>query len=274
VGRRSSVRVPLNLWTLERFGLTPSGLRRRVVNPGGPRVLCVSVPKSGTHLLERALCLHPQIYRKLVPTVTLPDLRKRGGMDRLLGRVRPGQVLMTHLRFDPEYPDVIERHGVAPVFLIRDPRDVIVSQVRYAVGREDHWAHDLFAERGEFQEQLRLAITGDRERGLRSLGERLAVYEGWLDAAALVVRFEDLVGPEGGGDRRRQIEIVTDLFRAIGADSDDELVQTTCSELFSPKSPTFRKGTIGQWREVLDDELTALVRDLAGPGIERFGYEP
>lgn len=268
------MRVPLNLWTLERFGLTPAGIGRRLVNPAAPRVLCVSVPKSGTHLLERALCLHPQLARKLIGTITLPDLRKRGGMDRLLGRVRRGQVLMTHLRFDPAYPPSLERQDVSSVFLIRDPRDVVVSQVRYAVGREDHWAHDLFAERGELREQLRLAIVGDREGGLRSLAERLAVYEGWLDTASVVVRFEDLIGPEGGGERDRQLEAVGGLFRGIGARADDDLVRVVSDRLFSPKSPTFRKGTIGQWREVLDDELTALVREVAGPGIERFGYEP
>jgi hypothetical protein len=181
---------------------------------------------------------------------------------------------MTHLRFDPAYPPSLERQDVSSVFLIRDPRDVVVSQVRYAVGREDHWAHDLFAERGELREQLRLAIVGDREGGLRSLAERLAVYEGWLDTASVVVRFEDLIGPEGGGERDRQLEAVGGLFRGIGARADDDLVRVVSDRLFSPKSPTFRKGTIGQWREVLDDELTALVREVAGPGIERFGYEP
>lgn len=268
------MRVPLNRWTLERFGLTPSGLRRRISDPGAPRVLSVSIPKAGTHLLERALCLHPQLYRKLVPTVTLKELEKRGGPDGLFGRLAPGQVVMAHLRFDRAYPEVLRRHQVETVFLIRDPRDIVVSQVRYVVGRDDHWAHDLFASRADPREQLRLAITGDREGGLRSLGERLAAYEGWMDAASAVVRFEDLVGPQGGGERSRQLATVYRLYRAIGVDAEDALVRSTCERLFSSASPTFRKGTIGQWRESLDDELRSLVREVAGTSLERFGYEP
>ena len=40
-------------WTLERFGFTPAKLARRAAPGKGPKVFCVSVPKAGTHLLER-----------------------------------------------------------------------------------------------------------------------------------------------------------------------------------------------------------------------------
>jgi hypothetical protein len=118
--------MPRNAWTLERFGLTPSKLSRRIADRGAPRVLCVSIPKAGTHLLERALCLHPRLYRKLLPTITNSSLRRWDGLDGLLAKVRPGEVIASHLRFDPAFPDVVDRRGVAVIFLVRDPRDLVI----------------------------------------------------------------------------------------------------------------------------------------------------
>lgn len=266
-------RIPLTHWTFERFGLTPAGLRRRVANGGSPRVLCVSLPKAGTHLLERAVCLHPQLYRRLAPTITARELQRRGGPQRFFDRVAPGQVVMGHLPYADDLFDSIVARGLAPVFMTRDPRDIAVSQVRYVVARDDHWAHELFVGRTP-HERLRLAIAGDLDGGLRSLAERLTQYEGWLRPGVEVVRFEDLVGPQGGGDAARQHETVSDLYRFLEVSADSALVDDVCGRLFSDQSPTFRKGTIGQWRESFDDELTALARELAGEQIARYGYEP
>jgi len=48
-------------WTFRRFGLSPRKLVARIGNRTEPPILCVSLPKAGTHLLERALCLHPRL---------------------------------------------------------------------------------------------------------------------------------------------------------------------------------------------------------------------
>lgn len=238
-------------------------------------MLCVSIPKAGTHLLERALCLHPRLYRALVPTITMRKARRYGGVDRLLARLRPGEVVMAHLPFDPAYTESAARRGVRVVFMVRDPRDVVISQVRYVTGRTDHWAHGLFTAKDGTHEQLRLAIAGDPVgRPRRSLDDRLAEYEGWLDAATYVLRFEDLVGVRGGGDATRQRDSLGGLFRAIGLPADPVREEAIARALFSADSPTFRKGTIGQWREVFDDELRDLAKDVAGARLRRFGYEP
>jgi sulfotransferase 6B1 len=264
--------MPRNAWTLERFGLTPSKLARRIADRGAPRVLCVSIPKAGTHLLERALCLHPRLYRKLLPTITNSSLRRWDGLDGLLAKVRPGEVIASHLRFDPAFLDVADRRGVAVVFLVRDPRDLVISQANYVSRRSDHRFNRLFAQRAGFRERLELAIAGDPEHGLRSVGERLQVYEGWLRSNALVVRFEDLVGAGGGGDADRQAEAVRAIYRHIGMPIGDAFVTEMCGRLFSPESPTFRKGAIGQWRDLFDRELEELFDRTAGDMMRVYGY--
>jgi sulfotransferase 6B1 len=264
--------IPLNRWTLERFGVTPSKIRHRLFDRDAPKILCVSIPKAGTHLAERAICLHPRLYRKLLPTLTLRKLNRRGGVAGTFARVGPGEVVMAHLRFDPAIATVAAARGLKTVFVVRDPRDIAISQARYVTGRRDHWAHDLFADRSDPRARLRLAIAGDRDGGLRSLGDRLDAYAGWLDTADVVVRFEDLVGSRGGGDDATQRATVARLYERVGIDADEALIASISSRLFSSESPTFRKGAIGQWREVLDDELQTLVGDTAGESLARFGY--
>ena len=268
--------VPLDRWTFERFGLTPSKLARRATDRSAPRVFCVSIPKAGTHLLERALCLHPRMYRKLVPTVSDENIAKLGGFEKLLRRIRPGEVVASHLRFESAYPDTLRRSGVAGVFLVRDPHDIVVSQVHYVSKRADHRLHDAFAEREDVREKLRLAITGDRDRGAPSIGERLDYFAGWLDAGCLVLRFEDLVGPGGGGDAKRQRASIASLLRHCGlgaqAGETDATVEAIAKELFSSESPTFRKGSAGGWRSAFDPELEALFDEVVGDRAAPYGY--
>jgi len=264
--------VPRNLWTLERFGLSPGKLRYRIADPGAPRVFMVSIPKAGTHLLERALCLHPQLYRKLLPTIDRADVARRGGFDHLMGSIRPGQVVVSHLRFDRTYGDTLQRHRVRGLFLIRDPHDIVVSQVHYVAKRDDHQFHGLFADRPDLREKLRLAITGDAAHDLPSIGDRLDYFAGWMDSGCHVVRFEDLVGPGGGGSAGAQEAAVASVFRSVGLATDDAEVRSICSRLFSSDSPTFRKGSIGGWRDAFDAELEQLFDEVVGDRAARYGY--
>ena len=264
--------VPLNRWTFERFGLSPSKLARRATDRSAPRVFCVSIPKAGTHLLERALCLHPRMYRKLLPTVSDENIAKLGGFERLLRRIRPGEVVASHLRFAPSYRGILGRSGVAGVFLVRDPHDIVVSQVHYVSKRADHRLHEAFAEREQAREKLRLAIAGDRERGAPSIGERLDYFAGWLDAGCLVLRFEDLVGPGGGGDATRQRVAIASLLGHVELPSDDAAVDAIARNLFSSDSPTFRKGSAGGWRNAFDPELVALFDEVVGDRAVPYGY--
>lgn len=263
--------LPLSAWTFERFGLSPAKLRYRVRDPGAPKVLCVSIPKAGTHLLERAICLHPRLYRKLLPTVSDENVDRWGGVPGLVAKVRPGQVVAAHLRFDTAYAEVIARGGLKPIFLIRDPRDIVVSQVHYVSKRTDHRLHAVFDGLPDVKERLRLAIAGDPERHVVSIGDRLDYFAGWLDAA-LVVRFEDLVGPDGGGDRDRQDATLRSIYDFLGVDVDRRALARIGGRLFSADSPTFRSGAIGGWRRSFDPELEALFDRTVGDRIRPYGY--
>jgi sulfotransferase 6B1 len=264
--------VARHRWTLQRFGLSPSKSPLRVINIGAPRVFCVSIPKAGTHLLERALCLHPRLYRKVLPTISDETIGKYGGLAGLLERVRPGQVIVSHLRFAPEYPTTLTRADTHAIFLIRDPRDIVVSQVHYVSKEDGHRHHDAFAAEPGMKEKLTLAIAGNPAAGVASIRERLEAYAGWLGSGCLVVRFEDLIGPNGGGDGASQLQALRSIYGFVGLKADQTFIESVSRVLFSPASPTFRKGSIGQWRSFFDPELETLMSECAGDLTARYGY--
>lgn len=260
-----------NWWTLERFGFTPRKLVRRVANRSQPRVVTVSIPKSGTHLLERALCLHPDLYRKYVPTVFEKGLEARGGLGGLVDRMRPGQVVMSHLPYDEAHARALRDRAVRPVLMIRDPRDIAMALVANILRSRDHANHERFRAM-DAGERVRVMIEGDESIDVPSIDERLSRFAGWLDSGAFVVRFEDLVGPAGGGTAERQLATVRALYEAIGVAAPDATVRRVAERVYSTKSPTFRKGSRGEWAATVDPALDRLFVDRAGRHLERYGY--
>lgn len=260
-------------WTLQRFGLTPGKLVRRTINRAEPRVFCVCVPKAGTHLLERSLCLHPRIYRRLARTVHNQNIEQSGGLASWLDTLKPGQLSMAHLFFSSERLQLIRDRNVKAIFMIRDPRDVVVSNTFFILKRRDHAMHELFAQQPDFKSCLRLAISGDPAASFPSIADDLENYRGWLESGLFTVRFEDLVGPSGGGDKSMQRDLLRSLFEFLGLDADDNALSLQSARLFSNASPTFRKGQIGGWTDHFDAELKELFKQHVGDALFRYGYE-
>jgi hypothetical protein len=254
-------------WTAERFGLTPRKLVSRVSAAGLPKVLCVSLPKAGTHLIERAVCLHPRLYRPMLPTLN-PENVGPEGLEGVVDKLRPGQVVVAHLPFDAGYASLLG--GTKVFFVIRDPRDIAVSLAHYIEGSGDHPLHPAYNERPDVRARIELAILGDSEARppAPSLESVLAGFAGWLESGALVVRYEDLIGVRGGGDDGAQARTIAAIYEHLGLEIPSRLPE----RLFSSASPTFRKGAIGQWREHFDPGLAELFQRAAGRWPEAYGY--
>lgn len=258
-------------WTAQRFGLTPASAWRRIRGSDAPRILCITIPKSGTHLLERALCLHPALHRARLPTIHEGNLQDHGGLRTMLPCLRPGQVLLAHLPYQPHFDDAVRSHDVRSLLLVRDPRDVAVSEAHYALARPDVPGHAAVAAEPDLAGRIRVVIEG-RDGELAPLADRLRRFVGWLESGARLVRFEDLVGPEGGGDLERQCDTLRDVFAHIGLPVTGNELGRLRNRLFSAASPTFRRGRTGGWRDDFTPEIDALFLERAGPLLGTFGY--
>ncbi len=265
-------RLRQRLWDAERFGLSPAKMAQRLLVRNVPKLICISVPKAGTHLLERAVCKLPGMHRKLLPTLHDSNIERYGGLEAVLGAVRGGEIVVGHLSYSEHRDRAVETYGLRSLFMVRDPRDLVVSQAEYILRRRDHERHELFSQCADLRARIELAIRGDRESAFPSLAERLEQFAGWLDSGAMLVRFEDLIGPRGGGDRLTQIRLLGALCEYLSIGTGTPQSERLAEQIFSSLSPTFAKGRAGRWREVFDSDLLRLFEREAGEQAVRYGY--
>ncbi|MGN6378218.1 MAG: sulfotransferase domain-containing protein [Gaiellales bacterium] len=270
---------------------TYRGYSRAVYRYPPPRVIANGIPKGGTHLLTTLLEAYPKM-RFSGRTDTLSNYRttpmSRPTFDhsdvdwqrlrQTLDRVPQGQFLMAHFPHAPGLGELMREMGFRHVLIIRDPRDVAVSDAAYMTSYHRHTHHEHFAALPDRDAAIMQVITGFRNPdgtvALESIGERAANYAAWLDDPDIMVcRFEDLVGSGGGGNGEAQLEVVESVARHIQRPLSDTQLHSVADRVWSPRSHTFRSGRIGGWRDVLTDEHRAAVKDVAGDLLVRLGYE-
>jgi hypothetical protein len=188
--------------------------------------------------------------------------------------VPEGCALTGHLPWSEPLDRILETLELRHVLILRDPRDVLVSFLHY-VTREGHRLEpDL---RGlSPDERVALVLRGGRgpRTGARLVGlaDALRSVLAWRRSPrCTLVRFEDLVGEEGGGSARRQHETVLRIAAALGLALDPGAVQGVCKGAFDPQSRTFRQGRIGSFREALTPAQRALAEAALGEELLELG---
>lgn len=238
------------------------------------RVVANSIPKSGTHLLVRLLVLlgfektglggirshlvsgpYAPIKRlvrgtgseKVTVGVVSPQQISRRWLERRLGKVADGHFVTAHCIYTPQLADLFRENGMKTVCILRDPRDVAVSQLYYIKRLKNHPVHEAFLALPSDHERLLFSIRGGRLDGreMLSLDERYRRFSGWAkDEGSVVVKFEDLVGPEGGGSAEAQRRAVGRVAEHLGLEADERTLSRVEENLFGA-GQTFRKGQIG-----------------------------
>ncbi len=232
----------------------------------GPRIFVNSIPKAGTHLLTAELerfpelqnsRLHLEIARIKVPGQRTPEghpVIDHAKVARAVSQVRKGQFFSAHVFWTQELEDLVTANGSKMVFMVRDPRDVLLSRLHYVLRLRRHWLHSyLTTQFDNAADRLRVLINGNAEPLVLSLRTTLEGYRPWLQRPnVLTVRFEDLVGARGGGSAEAKLAALEAIAGHCG------LAPAHLQELAASSSgatATLRKGRIGGWREEMPAEI-------------------
>lgn len=171
-------------------------------------------------------------------------------------------------------PDVT----LSSVYVVRDPRDVVVSMAHHRELTVDA-AIDRLCERGAV-----IAPAGGRSFAQvpQVVGSWSEHVESWLNAsmAPVAVRYEDLVADshQAFGRVVAAVRLPVDqdrLSRAIRFSSLGELQWQESQRGFSGRlgpSPFFRRGQAGQWREDLSAAQIARIERHHGAVMAQLGY--
>lgn len=267
-----------------------------------------SLPKSGTNLVQKLIELLGYRYDRLgiaeslirgrwflarqlirgacfdpnpiIVGLDAPMAVGSGWLDRRLGKVADRSYISGHANYTERLHYYLKKNDVRTIQVIRDPRDVLVSHAHFFAKKRDYFLHELFSELS-FDDRVEATLRGGRflngKLHLESFSAVLSRVDPWVSQSfddVLVIRFEDLVGVHGGGDRSSQIETIQRIGRFLGWDQplhEEEMARLT-NELFGG-THTFRKGKIGSWREELSASQQEVVGEQIGPFLAAWGYD-
>ncbi|MFN2144304.1 MAG: sulfotransferase domain-containing protein [Anaerolineales bacterium] len=248
-----------------------------------PILFTNSFPKSGTHLLTQVLAgftgLGPFVNSGL-PAVTMfegstGDAIPIKTLMRRINRFRPGDIGYGHLHAEPPIVEALCKPGMSAYFILRDPRDVVVSHAYYVTSEDaQHALKAHYDQLGNYEEQLTVSITGleDVQFDFPDIAGRFDPYIGWLDQPEiLVLHYEKFLS-----QREETLHRVLDhaIARGFAFEGDrDQAVETLSAAIDPASSPTFRKGKSGGWREKFTPAHKELFKQIAGDLLIRLGYE-
>lgn len=233
------------------------------------QVFFITFHKGGTHLLQKALMSLSEKPVVLIPHGSIdhfvqdPDGLSREWNCKIFGQhlSDPFNVLIGNPHFKWK-----------KILLLRDPRDVAVSHT--------HWMHFCYhanhSQWGDFilqdfiwlpfEEQLNLVLR--MSQGSNQC--KNALY--WMnDPDVLICRFEDLVGPQGGGSSLKQKQTLTRIANHIGLMPTETEIERIADSLFGG-TYSFRNGKIGSWKECFNEDHLKLCEDTIGKQLIELGY--
>ena len=145
------------------------------------------------------------------------------------------------------------------ISIIRDIRDAYVS-----------FANMVYKKNPQLTEQEKIDLAFNFKDYFR-MSHNLSLFLN--DPRFYVVRFEDLVGPKGGGDKKRQTQAIYDLAAYIGVPISYAQASKYGDKLFGGKTITFRKGQIGSWKKACSREQKLWLKEHFGDELINLGYE-
>jgi len=258
-----------------------------------PAVLGNAMPKSGSHLIIQVLQglveLGPFVNPGFPPVNRSEDNHKlpdQAVLKNLL-RMHSGDIAYGYIQAREPFISALTGTGNsrrATVFVYRDPRDFIVSQVFYAAEiHKGHGMHRYYTEvLHSMEERINTAIQGVGEEDASGedwegspLSDVLTKYEkymGWMQQTdVLCLRFEDLIL-----ERDMALGRLLDYLSKRGFTpriSSQQAVESLKRAIMPRKSGTFRKGSPGNWREHFTEANKTIFKQVTGDLLVRLGYE-
>jgi Sulfotransferase domain len=240
-------------------------------------IVVTSVPKSGTHLLHSLLTALPDLQPgpNLMQGID-PHVPREERVPLYAANLRtaePSQVSITHFHHSPLCAKTLNQLPHHRLFLLRDPKDFVVSYLDYVLDEKSkHFHRPIFAELRDDAARIERMIMGHPGgagvRYLPGVREYYGLFWGWLaDADTHIVRYEELCEP------RNCARVLRRISDFLGLACDEPQIDQAIEVGLRPeRSPTYRVGRSGRWRERFTPELTALYERETGDLDARLGY--
>ena len=245
-----------------------------ILNCAGFTTVSVSIPKCGSHLVTSLLrkMLDVKVYR----------IPRNYNEDRLfqLKNFSESCVYWGHCWPTNGALSFFSKQEFKGFVVIRDPRDQILSYIDW-IYRQcfcPDWICCL-----PYEDLYHYLVTNPAffpgpyfsttDVNL-TLAERYKIYLKWAENSNFcIIRYEDLVGPYGGGSLEIQLATIEKIADHLGILVLDDLCKELAGQLYGGTS-TFNKGKIGRWKEEFTPEMKEFFKKhFSSEFLIELGYE-
>jgi hypothetical protein len=274
-------------------------------------VICIPIPKCGTHLLMKMLSLLGEPGFKfnhnqdLAPSARLLSMYKKVNTQKppnhYRGRHYPNikapylpllnetqRLCNVHWPYLAEAEKYLDTITQADFFMFRDPRAMLVSM---AFMLKDAPAGSLSEGQTTDPKNLMWDFINGKQKNFIQWGveinqlypllwekgvvEFYKLYMPWMKAKKFfTVRFEDLVGSRGGGSDEVQAKTIYAIAKHVGITLTPEKFDYVRSNMFGD-STTFREGSIDGWKKHFTPAMKKAFKKVPGANqlLIELGYE-
>jgi sulfotransferase 6B1 len=229
------------------------------------RVITSSIPKSGTYLLANCIeeLTKKTSYNCVKTFYTVPNQE--------LVSLTKKHFLITHLKHSPGHQKRLRNHKFKGIFIYRDPRDQLISLTFYTKSKPHKWLEVQHLDfNGLLMEFIRDGFSALGSHGINQFYRAFLPWKKVKDF--YTVKFEDLIGPQGGGSQEAQLYAIQGIANHIGIKPSYNELERIAKKIFG-NSPTFRKGEVGSWRKYFTQEHIQAFKETAGQLLIDLGYE-
>lgn len=184
--------------------------------------------------------------------------------------------LVTHAPFSPEMEAALKERNCAVFFLIRDPRDWVISVIKHPpISGVDIYGGpvgDQFFLSLDMNQKINYVIQGTP--WYYSAREVYEKFLHWMRSPiCCTLRFEAILGPQGGVySEKEQIAELKKIATALHLDVSDEMLLEAFQASFG-KGTIFSKGKAGIWKDYFNEEHKAHFKQFFGDVLIELGYE-
>jgi sulfotransferase 6B1 len=237
-----------------------------------PAIFINTIPKSGTNLLNQIVLGLPNA--QMNEYIFYEGLPKQFAKHAsILNQAVANNFYLGHIYHSPQWADYLRKAKIKTIFMSRDLRDVLVSLTYFILDQLPHYPiyPDLLGLKSQ-KERYLLLINGVRD--YPDIKAWFQLFGGWMkEPHVLAVTYEDFMATPAL--RTQKIEqIAVYIWEGLTPPLPiSELVARMKANINQAKSFTFRKGTIGGWREEFDEEVKTAFKRVAGDVLLATGYE-
>ncbi len=252
-------------------------------------VLLTSTPKCGTHLLIK-------LFNLIIPGNPEGIMAGDDLNDEIIQKaIDNNEYIWSHYACNENNLFFIKKYNIKTVYIYRDPRDQLISFIDWFknfLSKDDDWKSKLNVDlwtKTPFDGLLSLAIQNlsvcfATDNYPSATIPLFNPFEEWFlcnnrfipwtkTKGVYSLRFEDLVGPSGGGSLKRQIREIIKISHHIGYPIEDFRQAKKIADNLFGGTTTFRQGQIGTWKKTFTEEHKKIFKEVAGQLLIDLGYE-